>query len=371
MKNTTRSQHIIFASVIGIATNLLLAIGKAIVGFITGSIAIVLDAVNNLSDALSSLVTIIGTRLAEKPADKKHPLGHGRIEYLTATVIAVLVLYAGITALIESVKKIITPHTPEYSLVPLALIAVAVIVKIILGRYVQSVGKRVNSDALCDSGTDAVLDAWITASTLAAGFIFLLWGIRLEAFLGAIISLFIIKSGIEMLRHTISQILGERVESELSLSIKKTICAFEQVHGAYDLILHSYGSNTLIGSVHIEVQDSMTALQLDELSRKIQKSVYETHSVILTGIGIYSVNTSNPHVAEVRQTVQNIVQSKQHILQMHGFYVNLEAKQINFDIIIDFAAPDRLAIYNAIVQEVQARYPDFAINIALDTDISD
>lgn len=367
----TRSQQIIFASSIGIAANLLLACGKAAAGFATGSIAIVLDAVNNLSDVLSSLVTIIGTHLAEKPADKEHPLGHGRIEYLTATVIAVLVLYAGIAAFAESIKKIITPSTPEYSLLPLAFIAAAVIIKIILGRYAQSVGRHVNSAALLDSGTDAIFDAWISAATLAAGFVFSLWQIRLEAFLGTIISLIIIKSGIAMLRRTISQILGERAGSELSLGIKKTICAFEQVQGAYDLILHDYGPNTIIGSVHIEVRDTMTAVEIDELSRIIQKSVHEKYGVTLTGIGIYSINTNNPQACEVRAAIEKLLLSRQHILQMHGFYVNLEAKQINFDIIIDFAAENRIDVYNEITQEVQRMYPDFTLGITMDTDISD
>ena len=164
----SREKTIIRTSVIGIAANVLLAAFKAGAGLVTHSIAIVMDAVNNLSDAGSSLITIVGTRLAGKAPDKKHPFGHGRVEYLSAMIIAVIVLYAGLTSLTESVKKIISPETPDYTPVSLVIVGVAVIVKILLGRYVKSVGEKVNSDSLVNSGQDATMDAVISASTLAA-----------------------------------------------------------------------------------------------------------------------------------------------------------------------------------------------------------
>jgi cation diffusion facilitator family transporter len=211
----SRSRTIVRTSVIGIAANAFLAAFKAVIGIISGSIAITLDAVNNVSDAASSVITIIGTKLAGKAPDRKHPFGYGRIEYLTAMIISVIVLYAGVTSLVESVKKIITPETPEYSTVSLIIIGAAVVVKIILGRYVKSVGKKVNSDSLINSGEDATLDSIISAATLAAALIFIFTKVSLEAYLGAIISLVIIKSGIGMLRETLSKILGERADAEL------------------------------------------------------------------------------------------------------------------------------------------------------------
>ena len=159
-----RNKVIIRTSIIGIIANIFLAAFKAAVGLAANSIAVVLDAVNNLSDALSSIVTIIGTRLANKLPDRKHPLGHGRIEYLSAMLVSALVLYAGITALIESVKKIITPEEADYSMVSLIVIASAVIVKILLGRYVKAQGEKVNSGSLIASGSDATFDAILSAS---------------------------------------------------------------------------------------------------------------------------------------------------------------------------------------------------------------
>ena len=265
----SREKTIVKTSIIGIIANVFLAGFKAVIGLMTHSIAIVLDAVNNISDAGSSLITIVGTKLAGKEPDKKHPFGYGRIEYLSAMIISVIVLYAGVTSLVESVKQIIHPETPEYNTVSLIIVAVAVVVKILLGRYVKGVGVKVNSDSLINSGQDATLDSVISASTLVAAGVFLLFHISLEAWLGAIISLVIIKSGIEMLRDTISQILGERNDVELASGIKKTVMSFPDVQGAYDLVLNNYGPDSWNGSVHIEVPDTYSAAQLDQLLREI------------------------------------------------------------------------------------------------------
>ena len=213
-REQSRERIIVQTSIIGIIANVFLAGFKAVIGLMTHSIAIVLDAVNNISDAGSSLITIIGTKLAGREPDKKHPFGYGRIEYLSAMIISVIVLYAGVTSFVESVKQIIHPETPEYNTVSLIIVAVAVAVKILLGRYVKGVGEKVNSDSLVNSGEDATLDSIISASTLVAAIIFLLFKVSLEAWLGAVISLVIIKSGIEMLRDTISQLLGERSDPE-------------------------------------------------------------------------------------------------------------------------------------------------------------
>ena len=365
-----RSKIIVKTSIIGIIANVLLAAFKATVGILSNSIAIVLDAVNNLSDALSSVITIIGTKLASKGPDRKHPLGHGRVEYLTAMVIAILVMYAGITSLIESVKQIINPEVPEYKTVSLVIVGASVLAKIVLGRYVKSVGEKVNSDSLIASGTDATMDAVISATTLIAAGIFIWRGISLEAYLGAIISLVIIKAGIDILRETISQVIGERVDSSIATDIKKTICEFDDVGGAYDLILHSYGPDTLMGSVHIEIPDYYTADRIDSLTRKIQRAVFEKHGVIITAVSIYSSNTKSDEASEIRNEVMNIVMDHQGILQVHGFYLDMENKNMTFDIIIDFEV-DREAVYNHILEEIKEKYPMYNVHITMDSDISD
>ena len=371
LASLSRDKIIVRTSITGIAANVLLAAFKAVVGAISGSIAIVLDAVNNISDAASSLITIIGTKLASREPDKKHPFGYGRVEYLSAMIISVIVLYAGITSLVESIKKIIEPEIPDYSAVTLIIVAAAVLVKIFLGRYVKKTGERVNSDSLINSGKDAVLDSVISASTLVAAVIFLLTGLSLEAWLGAVISVIIIKSGIEMLRETLSEILGERADISLAKDIKKTVLSFPEVSGAYDLVLHNYGPDNYNGSIHIEVPDTLSASELDELIRAVTTKVYTEQNVILTAIGVYSLNTKDEKAVGMRNRISSLVLSKEHVLQMHGFYVNEEKKTIRFDVIVSFDAKDRRAVYDEICSEVAALYPDYSLEIVLDTDFSE
>ena len=373
MDKTTdhREKIIVRTSIIGIIANVLLAVFKAVIGFASNSIAIVMDAVNNISDAGSSLITIIGTKLAGREADKKHPFGYGRIEYMSAMIISVIVLYAGITSLTESVKKIINPDTPEYSVISLVIVAVAVVVKIVLGRYVKTVGKKVNSSSLVNSGEDATLDSIISASTLLAAGIFLVFHISLEAWLGAIISIVIIKSGFDMLKETISQILGERNDPDLARSIKETVTSFPDVQGAYDLVLNNYGPDAWNGSVHIEVPDTYSADQLDQLIRSIQMKVYTEYQVILTAIGVYSVNTKDEDIIAAKKRVTEIVFSHPHVLQMHGFYMDKEKKTLRFDIVISFDAKDRTAEYKDIIDDVQRNYPGYQLQVAMDTDFSE
>ena len=367
----SRDQIIIRTSIIGIIANIFLAAFKAVVGLLANSIAVVLDAVNNLSDALSSVITIIGTRLAKKQPDRKHPYGHGRAEYLSSTIISVIVLYAGITSLVESVKKILHPEAPDYSTVSLLIIAVAVVVKIFLGSFFKKKGKEADSDCLVNSGQDALLDSVISASTLVAAIIYVASGASLEAYLGVIISVVIIRSGIEMLREAISRIIGERADSDLTRELKKTICEVEGVLGAYDLIVHDYGPDRIMASVHIEVPDYFTADRIDVLAREIMQKVFVTHHVILTAVGIYSHNTSNDEVIALQEEIRRMATSQEYVLQIHGFYMDPVKKTLRFDVVVDFAAPDRQAVYTDLVKKVQALCPDYTLAVALDSDLSD
>lgn len=364
-----RDAVIVRTSIIGIIANIFLAAFKAAVGILSNSIAVVLDAVNNLSDVLSSVVTIAGTKLAGKKPDKKHPLGYGRVEYLSAMIVAAIVLYAGITSLVESIKKIIDPETPDYSAVSLIIIGSAVFVKIFLGIYVKKKGQSVNSGSLIASGSDALFDAILSASVLVSAIIFMLTGISLEAYVGVLISAFIIKSGVEMLAETLDEILGKRVDRDYLAKIRKTICEDELVTGAYDLILHSYGPEKYIGSVHVEVPDTLTANEIDVMERRIAGNVYQKHGVLMAGIGIYSFNHDNEEIGEMRKTISEIIMSHEGALQTHGFFVDMENKTINFDVIIDYGFDKREELFEHIYDDVRKAYPDYEIFMNLDIDI--
>ena len=365
-ENINREKGIVKTSIVSIVANIFLSIFKMIIGLISNSIAIVLDAVNNITDVLSSVITIVGTKLAHKPADSKHPYGYGRIEYITA-----IVLYAGITALVESVKKIIKPVVPTYSIVTISILIVAIITKIVLGLYVIKKSKDYKSDSLYNSGYDALTDVFISAATFVAAIIFIIFKIKIEAYLALIISIIIIRSGINMIKTTISQILGERIDKELSLQIKHTINSFPEVEGVYDLVLNNYGPDTLMGSLHVEVIDEMSAVEIDHLARKITKVVYEKNNVIITAVGIYSYNKNDKEILNIKKEINKIISEYKDIKQMHGFYVNKESKDINFDLIFDFSVKDKVELYQKIEKRVIDKYPDYNIFITMDVDISD
>jgi cation diffusion facilitator family transporter len=370
MDSTNREKIIVRTSILGIIANVFLAAVKAVIGLFSHSIAIVLDAVNNLSDALSSVVTIIGAKLAGKKPDRMHPLGHGRVEYLSAMIVAALVLYAGITSLFESVKKIIHPETPEYKMLSLVIIAIAIVVKIVLGRYVKKQGMKVDSGSLIASGADASFDAILSASVLASALIFIWTGVSLEAYVGVLISVFIIKAGVEMMKETYDDILGHRADADVSKTIKKLLTEEPEIRGAYDLFINNYGPGKDYASVHVELPDTMTVEEVDVLTRRVQLKVFRETGVILTGVGVYSYNTSDDEAAKIRNHVQEIVLSHSWALQMHGFFADTENKEIRFDVVLSFDIdhPEGIAV---LLEEVRNVYPDYRIEIVPDIDITD
>lgn len=366
----SRDKIIVRTSIIGILTNVFLASFKAGIGLISNSIAVILDAVNNLSDALSSIITIVGTKLAGRLPDKKHPLGYGRMEYLTAMIVAGIVLYAGLTSAVESVKKIIHPEKADYSTISLVIIGVAVVVKIILGRYVKGQGEKVNSGSLIASGSDALFDAILSMSVLASAIIFILTGISLEAWVGVFISVIIIKSGIEMMIETVNEILGVRADKEVTDKIKKLMVEEPEVSDAYDLILYNYGPDKNYASVHIELPDTMTVKEVDKITRKLEKKVYKETGVILAGVGLYSINTSDDETAKILNAVREKVLSHEWAIQLHGFYLDIEEKEMRFDVVISFKVNARDAMAT-LYEELKKDYPGYDIQISPDVDVSD
>lgn len=365
-----REKIIIKTSVVGILVNILLAAFKAVVGLAANSIAVVLDAVNNLSDALSSVITILGAKLASKRPDKEHPLGHGRLEYISAMIVSAIVLYAGITSLIESVKKIIDPVKPEYTTLSLVIIATAVVAKILLGRYVKAQGKKADSGALIASGTDALSDAILSLAVFLTAIIYTLTGFALEAYIGVVISIFIIKAGIEMVQDTVKDILGKRADESLSKTIKQILIDEPEVLGAYDLFLHNYGPGKFYGSVHLELPDVMTVEQVDVLTRRVQNKIYAETGVIMTGVGVYSYNTKSDKAAAIRNKIQEVVMAHDWALQMHGFYIDEEKKDIRFDVVMSFDIKHRDGL-EILHGELDSMFPEYTLIIAPDIDITD
>jgi len=365
-----RSSQIIRTSWIGIITNVLLASFKAVVGILASSVAIVMDAVNNLSDALSSVITIVGTKLSQRPADRKHPFGFGRIEYFSAIIIAVIVLSAGITSLIESVKKIFDPTEPSYTTTTLIVIVVAIVVKLVLGQYVKKKGEQLKSDALIASGSDALFDAIITLATLVSAGVMLLWGVSLDGILGALISIVIIKAGFEMLASPVNELLGTSISAELTNQIKKEVSDFEGVHGVFDLILHNYGPDLKIGSLHINVYDTMSAYEIHGLTRKISTYLYEKHGIIMT-VGVYAVATGEKRRAELQSKVMQSLAAHNEIVQVHGFYFSEKDNMLSVDVVPDISVHDDATFISQLTNEIQPLVPGMNVVIVVDHNYSE
>ena len=365
-----RNAQIIRTSVIGIAANVMLAAFKAMVGIIASSVAIVMDAVNNLSDALSSVITIIGTKLSQRPADRNHPFGYGRIEYFSAIIIAVIVLSAGVTSLIESVKKIIEPTEPSYTTATLIVIIVAIVVKLVLGWYVKKNGKQLKSDALIASGSVALFDAVITSATLVSAGVMLIWGFSLDGILGALISLLIIKAGIEMLASPVNELLGARVSPDLIREIKQEIMAVDGVRGVFDIILHNYGPEVMIGSLHVTVPDTMSAHEIHGLTRKLSVMMYQKHGIIMT-VGIYAMATGENQRAELQSKVMKALAAHKELVQVHGYYCSEKDGMLSVDIVPDISCHDDAALCKLLTEEIQALVPDMQVVIVIDHNYSE
>ena len=365
-----RSSQIIRTSWVGIIANVLLAAFKAGVGILASSVAIVMDAVNNLSDALSSVITIVGTKLSQRPADSKHPFGFGRIEYFSAIIIAVIVLSAGVTSLIESIKKIINPTTPSYTTVTLIVIIVAIVVKLVLGRYVKSQGEKLKSDALIASGSDALFDAIITLATLISAGVMLLWHVSLDGVLGALISLVIIKAGIEMLASPVNELLGAKISPELLSQIKNEVNDFDGVHGVFDIIVHNYGPDVQIGSLHINVMDTMDAHQIHGLTRRISEEMFARHGIIMT-VGVYAIATGENKRAQLQHTVMQAAAAHEHVEQVHGFYYFEDERRVSIDVVPDITIHNDAAFIEELKAELQPLVPDDTVSIVIDHNYSD
>ncbi len=373
MEKENRDKIIIRTSLIGIFGNIILVIFKAIVGFISNSISIINDAINNLTDALSSVITLVGTKLANKRPNKKHPLGFGRVEYITSSIIACLILFAGGTAIYESINSIIdhfkNQTMPEFSISSLIIIGVAILIKIFLGLYFCFKSRKTNSDALKASGIDSLFDSILSVSTLIAALIAYFFNIYVEGYLGIILGIFILKSGIEAIKESLSSIVGERFDPKYIQEIKRTIQEVKGVFGVYDVILNSYGPDKSIGSCHIGVEDKMSAKEIQKLERDISTLIFDKYQIVMT-IGIYALNEELKCSKMIKKDLLNILNNYPTVIQMHGFYVDEVNHICNFDLVISFDDEAPLETCNKIKKEIEDLHNDYFFDVIFDVDFS-
>lgn len=361
-----RERLIVKSSIIGIVGNMLLVVFKLIVGFVSNSIAIILDGVNNATDALSSIITIIGTKLAGRKPDRHHPFGYGRVEYLTSVILALVILVAGFMSLRESIFKIIHPGTPSYSAITITVIVVAIVAKIFIGLSFRKYGKKTDCEALIASGIDSDYDAVLSAGTLVVAIAQNVWNVNIDGIVGLIISLVVCKAGFEVLHDALGPIIGLPESKKLVSKIVSCTSKFPNVLGVYDIVLDDFGPNKKIGSMRIEVPDDLSAGSIHELTREISNAIQKKFDICMT-IGIYATNKAGDF-ADMRNALKEIVKAEPKILDMHGFYCDVANKKCYFDLMTDFKV-DNQEIEHAVIHKMQEKFPGYAFDVETDEDL--
>lgn len=307
-------------SIFSIVCNIIMVIFKLIISFITNSISIRADALNNLSDVGSNVATLFGFKLANKHPDSDHPYGHGRMEYISGLIVSFLILLMGISAIKESVEKIIHPEELYSSGIAIIILIVSIGIKLIMADVNNKAGKTIESDTLLAAGQDSRNDAIMTSSTLLCLVIYQLTSIKLDAYVGFIVSIFVIKSGIEIFKNVLDTILGKAPDKELIKEVEATVLAHKQIHGIHDLMFHDYGHSSQFMTLHAEVDAKEDVIKIHDLIDNVEREVLDKYG-ILTTIHMDPVDYKNKEIAVLRNKVKKIIKGINENYSIHDFRV--------------------------------------------------
>lgn len=330
-----RTAYGVLSGIVGIICNALLCAGKLAVGFFSGSVSVIADAVNNLSDASSSVVTLIGFRLAAKPADEKHPFGHYRIEYFSGLAVAVMIVVIGVELIKSSIEKIINPEEVEFSAALAAVLVASMLVKGWMALFNRKLGKKIDSPALLATVADSRNDVITTAAVLASCIVGKVTGLRIDGYMGVIVALFIIWSGINIARDTISPLLGEAPDEGLVHALAEHIRRYDKILGIHDLIVHDYGPGRRFASVHVEIDHREDVLDAHELIDDIEREVKRSLNVDLV-IHYDPVVTDDTELNAVRSLIVSALKNKDERISVHDFRMVRGTGHTNviFDVVI-------------------------------------
>lgn len=326
-----------FAGAVGIVANLLLFVIKIAAGLVFNSIAIIADAINNLSDSGSSLIMLFCFKLAGKPADKQHPFGHARMEYLSGLIVSLLVLFLGFQLTKTSVEKILTPGETHFTLLTLAILVVAIMTKFWLALFYRKIGRLIDSTALLASAADSRSDILATSAVLATAVLSRLTGLNLDGYMGVLVALFIIYTGVKLVRDTINPLLGMAPSKEMVDGIYRKILSYEGIIGLHDLRVHNYGESQFFASVHCEVPASQDIMQSHDIIDNIERDFLKEQGIHMV-IHLDPVVTDDEKTNELRQQVEKIVAEVAPELSMHDFRVVWGVSHTNliFDVVIPY-----------------------------------
>lgn len=354
-------------SALGIIVNLLIAAMKVILGMLANSIAIISEGVNNASDALTSVLTLVGTKLAGKKPDAKHPFGHGRIEYLTSLTIAILIIVTGVEMLISAVGLIFNPEEMDISIVALVAVAISAVIKFFLGIFTIKQGKRADSGALVAVGLDCRNDSFVSVITILSAVVFLVFDFSIDAYVGVFTSLLILKAGVEVLLETLSELLGRPGDAELAAKLYKEIRATEGVLGAADMMLHNYGPEAYSGSVNIEIDHEKTVGEIYEIIHALQLRIMREYKVTMV-FGIYAVDNDHEDVKQIRKTIADFVVGQEHVKSFHAVYLDPNSPRLYCDLIVDYDLKDWESLRGEFTAYMGEHFPQNEIVLTVETE---
>lgn len=367
-QNPNEREGVITAvSALGIAVNLLIAAAKVVLGLFASSIAIVSEGINNASDALTSVLTLVGSRLAGKHPDKSHPFGYGRVEYLTSLVIAGLILFTGIEMLISSVRLIFEPSELNISVLALVVVAVSALIKFFLGVFTVNAGRSSDSGALVGVGLDCRNDSFISVFTILSSVIFIVFHVSVDAYVGVFMSLLVIKAGFDVLRDTVSELLGRPGDAELAAKLYREIRSTPGILGAVDMMLHNYGPDAYSGSVNVEIDHEKTVGEAYDFLHALQLHIMREYNVTMV-FGVYAVDSDHEEVKVIRMHIADFVRGHEHVKSFHAVYLDPGSPRLYCDLIVDYELRDWELLREEFTAFMLERFPDRELVLTIETE---
>lgn len=363
----SREDTILVTSGLGIAVNLLIALAKILIGALSASIAIVTEGINNLVDSVTSIIALLGAKLAKKHPDEKHPFGYGRIEYLASLIISALILVTGVEMLISSVKLIFAPEEMQISYLSIIIIAVTAIIKYFLGVYTIKMGKKAGSGSLIGVGTDCRNDSFASIITIVSSLLYILFHLSVDAYAGILISILIIKAGIDVLRETLSDLIGRPGEEELAKTLYKKIRQTDGIVAAVDMMLHNYGPDAWSGSVNVEIDHRKTVGEIYQFLHALQLEIMHEYNVTMV-FGVYAVDNEHEEIREIRKYIAAFSHSQPHITNFHAVYLDRKTNTLYCDFIVDYKLRDWDALREEFTQYMEKQYAQYQLALTIETD---
>ena len=363
----TREGVITTTSGIGVVANIAIALIKMIAGTISSSIAIISEGVNNLADAMTSILTLIGSKLALKHPDEKHPFGYGRIEYLTSLVVSIMILVSGIEVLTSAVKLIFNPEPVNISILSLIIVAITAFIKYFLGTYTIKMGKKIESGSLEAVGGECRGDSFASIITIVAALAFILFKINIDAYAGIATSLLIIKAGGEVLIDTIHELIGRPGKKELAQQLYKEIRGTKGIINAVDMMLHNYGPDAYSGSVNVELDHNMDIGEAYDFLHALQLKIMHEYHVTMV-FGIYAVDNDSKTSRSLREYIALFVRNHEHVKSYHAVYIDKKSDKLYCDLIVDYDLHDWDGLRQEFKEYMAKKYPKKDVILTIETE---